>query len=103
MAVASLVLGILSLACTIAPPGFQLIGIILAVIGMITAGKNTNAAQISMAKAGKICAILGVIFCSIITAVLIISAVLLGAFVSTGILEELGKLFRAITNELALS
>ena len=102
MATASLVLGILSLALVIAPPGFQLAGILLAVIGLITAGKNKNAEQESIAKAGKVCSILGLIFCCIAVLVLVLAASLLGAFVSTGILTDLGELIRAITAELAI-
>lgn len=101
MATASLVLGILSLASTIAPPGFQLLGILLAIIGLIASGRNTVAEQASMAKAGKICSIIGLILCGIVTLVLVIGASLLGAFVSTGILEELGELIQVITENLS--
>ncbi len=103
MATASLVLGILSLGCAFALPGFQLIGILLAVIGLITGGKNAVPEQASMAKAGKVCSIIGLILCTVVTAVLVISAGLLGAFVSTGILEELGELIQAITKDITLS
>lgn len=101
MAIASLVLGILSLALVIAPPGFQLAGILLAVIGLITAGKNKNSEQASIAKAGKVCSILGLIFCCITVLVLVLAASLLSAFISTGILGDLGELIREITNNLA--
>lgn len=101
MATASLVLGILSLMCTIAPPGLQLLGIILAIIGIVLSNKNTDPTRISLAKGGKVCSILGLIFCIIVTLVWIVGAILFGAFVSTGILEELGELIQAITENLA--
>ena len=103
MATASLVLGILALMCTIAPPGFQLLGIIFAIIGMIVSKKNTDPLRISLAKGGMVCSVIGLILCCIVTLVLVIAASLLGAFVSTGILEELGELIQAVTNNITLS
>lgn len=103
MATASLVFGILALMCTIAPPGFQLFGIIFAIIGIVLSNKNADPSRISLAKGGKVCSILGLIFCFIVILVWIAGAVLLGAFVSTGILEDVGELVQAVTNEITLS
>lgn len=103
MATASLVFGILALMCTIAPPGFQLFGIIFAIIGIVLGNKNIDPTRISLAKGGKVCSILGLIFCFIVLLVWIAGAILLGTFVSSGILNDLGELIQAITNEIALS
>ena len=103
MATASLVLGILSLMCTIAPPGVQLLGIILAIIGIVLSNKNTDPVRISLAKGGKVCSIIGLVFCFIVTLMWLAGAVLLGAFVSTGILEELGELIQTVIENITLS
>jgi len=63
MAVASLVLGILSLLIGLFGSGLQWTGAILAIIGIILGAKNNVPEQAGMAKAGKICSIIGLILC----------------------------------------
>ena len=103
MSVASLVLGLLSLACGIFGFGFRWLGLILAIIALILSGRNKDPQQASMAKAGKVCAIIGLILCIIVMIVGFVVTSMAAAYVGTGILEELAELIRSLTEELTLS
>lgn len=65
MAVASLVLGIISLVIGAFLAGFQWIGIVLAIVGIVLGAKNNNPEKAGLAKAGLVCSIIGLILCSI--------------------------------------
>ena len=63
-AVASLVLGILSLICAFF--GYSaLLGLVMGIIGVSLGAKARKASQTSLATAGFICSLIGLIFCSI--------------------------------------
>ena len=100
MATASLVLGILSLVCGLFGFGFRWVGIILAVIAIIFAFKNKAEDKTALAKAGKICAIIGLILCVIFLAVEIVAVGLFSAYVGTGVLDALTELLHALSVQL---
>ncbi|MCQ4725415.1 hypothetical protein NE664_01900 [Anaerotignum faecicola] len=83
MAVASLVLGILSIICSFI--GYQPVGIVLAVIGIVLGSKACcDPANASLARAGKICSIVGLVLCLLIFAVCALfvgAAFTIGSFV----------------------
>ena len=66
MATASLVLGIISLAVGAFFAGFQWIGVIVGIIGIVLGVKNNNPEKAGIAKAGKICSIIGLILSAIV-------------------------------------
>lgn len=96
MATASLVLGIISIMCSICLPGLQWCGIILSVIGMVLSGKNKEAEQASLAKAGKICCVIGLILCIILLVFYIICLNLIGSVVSTGFFTEAASILQEL-------
>lgn len=100
MAVASLVLGLLSLACGIFGLGFRWLGLIFSVVALILSGRNKDPQQISMAKAGKVCAIIGLILCVVVMLISFVCVGMFSAYMGTGILEELAELIRTATAEL---
>lgn len=65
MAVASLVLGIISLVFGAFGTGLQWVGAIIAIVGIILGVKNNNEEKAGMAKAGKVCSIIGLVLCTI--------------------------------------
>lgn len=67
MGVASLVLGIISLVCGLFLTGFQWIGAIVGLVGIIlgAAGKK-NPENKGIATAGMVCSIIGFILCVIL-------------------------------------
>lgn len=83
MAVASLVLGIVSIVCGLFLAGFQWVGAIVGVIGIILgAMARKNPEKKGMATAGLVCSIIGFILCIILfvaCAACIGSAGMLGA------------------------
>lgn len=92
MAVASLVLGLLSLICGMFGVGFRLGGVIFAIIALILSAKNTVPEQAAMAKAGKVCAIIGLILCLVMIFVSVVLAGFVGSFLTGGALEGLAEL-----------
>mgnify|MGYP004510625471 CR=1 FL=1 len=64
MAVAALVLGIVSVVFAFIP-GFYWIGLITGVIGIILGALAKKQASNGMATAGLVCSIIGVVFCAI--------------------------------------
>lgn len=67
MGVASLVLGIISLVCGLFLTGFQWIGAIVGLVGIIlgAAGKK-NPENKGIATAGMVCSIIGFVLCVIL-------------------------------------
>lgn len=65
MAAASLVLGIISLVIGTFLAGFQWVGAIVAIIGIVLGVLNKNPDKAGLAKAGKICSIIGLALCLI--------------------------------------
>lgn len=62
MAIASLVLGILSIVFSLfSAGGLGIAGAAVAVAGIILSGKNTEEDKASLAKAGKACSIVGLV------------------------------------------
>ena len=96
MAIASLVLGIISIMCSISIPGFQWCGIILAVLGILLSAKNKEAEQASLAKAGKVCCIIGLVLCSVLMFLYLVLLNVFGTAASAGVFEELASLLRKI-------
>lgn len=101
MAVASLVLGLLSLICGLFGVGFRLGGVIFAIIALILSARNTAPEQASMAKAGKVCAIIGLILCLLMIFVSVVLAGFVGSFLTGGALEGLAELIEAFYMEFA--
>lgn len=99
MAVASLVLGLLSLICGLFGFGFRFGGVIFAIIALILSAKNTVSEQASLAKAGKVCAVIGLIICLIMIFVSVIFAGFISSFLSGGVLEGLAELVESFCNE----
>lgn len=66
MGIAALVLGIVSLVCAIFLPGFQLVGAIVGLVGIILgAMARKDPAKKGTATAGLVCSIIGFILCII--------------------------------------
>lgn len=63
-AVASLVLGVLSLICVFFGYG-AIIGLILGIVGVALGAKARKEAQTGIATAGFVCSLLGLIFCAV--------------------------------------
>ena len=63
MAVASLVLGVISIVIGLFAAGYQWVGEIMAIIGIILGAKSNNPQKAGIAKPGKICSIIGLILC----------------------------------------
>lgn len=61
MAVASLVLGILSIILSFCTPAVQWLGAILGIVGIVLGALNGNMQNAGIAKGGKICSIIGLI------------------------------------------
>ena len=66
MAAASLVLGIISLVIGAFFAGFQWIGVIVGIIGIVLGVKSNDPEKAGLAKAGKICSIIGLILSAIV-------------------------------------
>lgn len=96
MAVASLVLGIVSIVCGVFGFGLRLGGAVLAVIGIILGAKNKEAEKAPTAKAGKTCSVIGLIICLLIFTVSAICASIFHTVVGAELLEELMNLLREI-------
>ena len=101
MAVASLVLGLLSLICGLFGFGFRFGGVIFAIIALILSAKNTVSEQASLAKAGKVCAVIGLIICLIMIFVSVVLAGFVSSFVTGGALDGLAELVEAFCMEFA--
>lgn len=84
MAVASLVLGIISLAFGAFGSGLQWVGAILAIVGIILGAKNNNPEKAGMAKAGKVCSIIGLILCLVMFVACIACAGAIGSGLAAG-------------------
>lgn len=100
MAVASLVLGIISLFFGLFGIGFRFLGIILAVIGIVLSCKNKNPENAHLAKAGKICSVIGLFLCAIILLAGIVFASWLNAYIGSGLFSELTDLIRVLRTML---
>ncbi len=94
MAVASLVLGIVSLFFGLFGIGFRFLGIIFAVIGIVLSCKNKDSENAHIAKAGKICSIIGLVLCIIILLAGIVFAGWLNAYIGSSLFSELTDLLR---------
>ncbi len=91
-ATVSLVLGILSLVFIFL---FAPVGLVLGIIGIIMANKaKAIDPQNGSAKAGFVTSLIGLIICAIITVIMILAVVLLGAALSLGIsaLGDIGNI-----------
>ena len=97
MAVASLVLGIISLFFGLFGIGFRFLGIIFAVIGIILSCKSKNTKNAHLAKAGKICSIIGLILCTIILLAGIMFASWLNSYIGSGLFSEVTNLLRKLS------
>lgn len=85
-AIASLVLGILSLICAFF--GYSAIaGLIFGIIGVILGAKARKAAQTGLATGGFVCSLIGLIFCAIGLVCVIACVGTLGALGAAGALS----------------
>lgn len=67
MGVASLVLGIISLVCGVFLAGFQWVGAIVGLIGIVLGAQGRkNPEKQGMATAGLVCSIIGFVLCIIL-------------------------------------
>lgn len=67
MAIASLVLGIISIVCGLFLAGFQWVGAIVGIVGIILgAMAKKNPEKKGMATAGLVCSIIGFILCIVL-------------------------------------
>ena len=65
MAVASLVLGIISLVFGAFGTGLQWVGVPIAIVGIVLGAKNNNEEKAKVANAGKVCSIIGLVLCAV--------------------------------------
>lgn len=81
-AVASLVLGIISILIFLTGP----IGLIMGIVGLVLARKGRiNDAASGVAKAGFVTSLIGTILCAIFTVIIIVTVVMFGAAFTIGL------------------
>ena len=97
MAVASLILGIISIVCGVFGLGLRLGGAVLAVVGIVLSTKGTNAEKKSMAKAGRACSVTGLIICLCLFLASVVCAQIFHTVVGANLLEELLKFVKELT------
>jgi hypothetical protein len=94
MAIASLVLGIISIMCCMSLPGVQSVGLILAIIGIVLSNKNKDESRASLAKAGKVCSIVGLVGCALLLFIYIVFLNVAVSMFSTGFFEEVSRILQ---------
>lgn len=97
MAVASLVLGIFSIVLSVfTVGGFGLGGAAAAIVGIVLAGKNKEEEKASLAKAGKVCSIVGLIISLVFFIVFFVCARIFFTAIGSELLRDFVSLVKYI-------